>query len=154
MLNSRLKSKGGFTLIELVVVLAVLAALAVIAIPVVTHTVNRAVVEGAKTDANTLKGSFNSAYSDLVVGYSENYNRTLISTQSLTVADVISTNSYQSMCGKRNYYGREFVLVWNFDTNDVELMYDDDDTNVETGAVITNYVIITETSTTLVLNLG
>ncbi len=154
MLNSRLKSKGGFTLIELVVVLAVLAALAVIAIPVVTHTVNSAVLEGAKTDANTLKGSFNSAYSDLVVGYSENYNRTLISTQSLTVADVISTNSYQSMCGKRNYYGREFVLVWNFDTNDVELMYDDDDTNVETGAVITNYVIITETSTTLVLNLG
>ncbi len=154
MLNSRLKSKGGFTLIELVVVLAVLAALAVIAIPVVTHTVNSAVLEGAKTDANTLKGSFNSAYSDLVVGYSENYNRTLISTQSLTVADVISTNSYQSMCGKRNYYGREFVLVWNFDTNDVELMYDDDNTNVETGAVITNYVIITETSTTLVLNLG
>ena len=154
MLNSRLKSKGGFTLIELVVVLAVLAALAVIAIPVVTHTVNSAVVQGAKTDANALKGSFNSAYSDLVVGYSENYNRTLISTQSLTVADVISTNSYQSMCGKRNYYGREFVLVWNFDTNDVELMYDDDDTNVETGAVITNYVIITETSTTLVLNLG
>jgi prepilin-type N-terminal cleavage/methylation domain-containing protein len=153
-LNSRLKSKGGFTLIELVVVLAVLAALAVIAIPVVTHTVNSAVLEGAKTDANTLKGSFNSAYSDLVVGYSENYNRTLISTQSLTVADVISTNSYQSMCGKRNYYGREFVLVWNFDTNDVELMYDDDNTNVETGAVITNYVIITETSTTLVLNLG
>ena len=102
MLNSRLKSKGGFTLIELVVVLAVLAALAVIAIPVVTHTVNSAVLEGAKTDANTLKGSFNSAYSDLVVGYSENYNRTLISTQSLTVADVISTNSYQSMCGKRN----------------------------------------------------
>ena len=125
-----------------------------IAIPVVTHNVNSAVLEGAKTDANTLKGSFNSAYSDLVVGYSENYNRTLISTQSLTVADVISTNSYQSMCGKRNYYGREFVLVWNFDTNDVELMYDDDDTNVETGAVITNYVIITETSTTLVLNLG
>ncbi len=154
MLNSRLKSKGGFTLIELVVVLAVLAVLTVIAIPVVTHTVNSAVLEGAKTDANTLKGSFNSAYSDLVVGYSENYNRTLISTQSLTVADVISTNSYQSMCGKRNYYGREFVLVWNFDTNDVELMYDDDDTNVETGAVITNYVIITETSTTLVLNLG
>lgn len=154
MLNSRLKSKGGFTLIELVVVLAVLAVLTVIAIPVVTHTVNSAVLEGAKTDANTLKGSFNSAYSDLVVGYSENYNRTLISTQSLTVADVISTNSYQSMCGKRNYYGREFVLVWNFDTNDVELMYDDDNTNVETGAVITNYVIITETSTTLVLNLG
>lgn len=154
MLKSRLKSKGGFTLVELVVVLAVLAVLATIAIPVVTHTVNSAVLEGAKTDANTLKGSFNSAYSDLVVGYSEDYNRTLISTQSLTVADVISTNSYQSMCGKRNYYGREFVLVWNFDTSDVELMYDDDNTNVETGAVITNYVIITETSTTLVLNLG
>lgn len=154
MLKSKLKSKGGFTLVELIVVLAVLVALTAIAIPVVTHTVNSAVLEGAKTDANTLKGSFNSAYSDLVVGYSEDYNSTLISTQSLTVADVISTNSYQSMCGKRNYYGREFVLVWNFDTSDVELMYDDDSTNVETGAVITNYVIITETSTTLVLNLG
>jgi len=153
-LKSKLKSKGGFTLLELVVVMAILAVLVTVAIPVVNYTVNSAVLEGAKTDARTLKGSFDKAYSDLVVGYSEDYNRALISTQSLNVADVISTNSYQSMCESRNYYGREFVLVWNFDTSNVELMYDDDSTNVETGAVITNYVIITETSTTLVLNLG
>ena len=45
MLKSKLKSKGGFTLLELVVVMAILAVLVTVAIPVVNYTVNSAVFD-------------------------------------------------------------------------------------------------------------
>ena len=59
----------------------------------------------------------------------------------------------ESICEPRVYNGREFVLVWNSPHGGVHLMYLDDHTDIETGDTLSNYIIIAETSTTLVANL-
>ena len=52
--RNRKKNKGGFTLVELVIVIAILAILAAIAIPVITTTINSSKMSVMESDAATL----------------------------------------------------------------------------------------------------
>lgn len=148
------KSKGGFTLIELVVTMAVIAVLVAIAIPVVSHTVDGAVLSAASTDSQTLEYHLRLAKADVDTNNDDTYGSDLITSATFSVGDVISFHSFEDICKPRVYNGREFVPVWNFASRGVELMYTDDSTNVETGVLITNYIIISENCTTLVVNLS
>lgn len=152
MRGKSLRDKSGFTLIELVVVIAVLAVLAVIAIPVVSHTINGAVMSGAQIDARTLKSTLSLAKVAVDTNDDSIYG-SLVNRSSFTVGDVIKHQNMESICESRVYNGRQFVFVWDYSNGDVALMYTDDSTDVETGNTLTNYIIITETSTTLVANL-
>lgn len=51
---SKVRSKNGFTLVELVIVIAILAILAAIAIPVINTTINSARISVMESDAATL----------------------------------------------------------------------------------------------------
>lgn len=150
--SKSLRNKSGFTLIELVVVIALLAILAVIAIPVVSHTINGAVISGAQTDAKTLESTLSLAKAAVDTGDDSIYGG-LVNRSTFTVGDVIEYHNMESICEPRVYNGRQFVLVWNCSDGGINLMYTDDSTDVETGNTLTNYVIIAETSTTLVANL-
>ena len=57
----KIKSKKGFTLVELVVVIAIIAVLAAIAIPIVASTTKSSIVSRAKTNANTIEYAFKEA---------------------------------------------------------------------------------------------
>lgn len=152
MRGKSLRDKGGFTLIELVVVIAVLAVLAVIAIPVVSHTINSAVMSGAQTDARTLESTLSLAKAAVDTD-DDSIDDSLVNRSTFTVGDVVKHHNMEDICEPRVYNGRQFVFVWNCSNGGVELMYTDDNTNVETGNTLTNYIIIAETSTTLVANL-
>jgi prepilin-type N-terminal cleavage/methylation domain-containing protein len=141
-----MKSKKGFTLVELIVVIAVLAVLAAIAIPVVSQLINTAVLNSATSDARTLEEDLKLAKAYVETANKETYGGSAAD-GSLTIGDVIKKRGIIDACKARNYYSREFVPVWNQDTSSVELMYSDDNTNVQTGAVITDFENITEAST-------
>jgi prepilin-type N-terminal cleavage/methylation domain-containing protein len=140
------KSKKGFTLVELVVVIAILAILAVIAIPVVSQTVNSAVLNTAVADAKTLEDNLMLAKADVQIRNQETYGASAAN-GTLTIGEVVQKQGISKACETRRYYNRDVMLVWNQDTSSVELMYADDKKNVETGVTITNYVELTESST-------
>lgn len=146
------RDKSGFTLVELVVVIAVLAVLGAIAIPVVSHTINGAVMSGAQSDAKTLESALSLAKAAVDTDDDSIYG-SLVERSSFTVGDVVKHQNMESICEPRVYNGRQFVFVWNYSHGGVHLMYTDDSTDVETGNIISNYIIIAETSTTLVANL-
>lgn len=152
MRDKSLRDKSGFTLIELVVVIAILAVLATIAIPVVSHTINGAVMSGAQADANTLESTLSLAKAAVDTDDDSIYG-SLVNRSTFTVGDVVKHQNMENICEPRVYNGRQFVFVWNCSNGGVALMYTDDSTDVETGNTLTNYIIIAETSTTLVANL-
>ena len=140
-------------MVELVVVIAVLAILAMIAIPVVSHTVNVATLNVALSNVQTLDSNLKLAIADVTTGNEETYG-TSASDGSLRVGEVVKKQSIGDACEVHTYRGREIKPVWNQDTDRVELMYTDDNTNVETGTTITNFFSITETSSIQVINLA
>lgn len=152
MLN-RVVNKRGFTLIELMIVIAVFSILAMIVIPVVSHTVNVSILNVALSNARTIENQLKLAKADVQTGNEETFG---ISARdgTLTVGEVIEKQTISDACATSTYYGRELLSVWNQDTNSVELMYTDDNTNVETGVVITNFQNITDTSTFCIVNLS
>lgn len=147
-------NKSGFTLVELVVVIAILVALTAVAIPVVSHTVNGAVLSAANTDSQTLEYHLRLAKADVDTKNEDTYGILVSDPNTFKVGDVVRFQSFESICKPRAYNERTIVPVWNFDNHGVDLMYTDDFTDVETGVVITNYVIISENCTTLVVNLS
>ncbi len=146
-------SKKGFTLIELVIVIALLAVLTAIAIPVVTHTINMATRDTAIANADVLDEQLMLAKADVDTGNEETFGAKA-GDATLTIGDVVKHQAISEACNSHTYNGKELVPVWNFDTKDVEVMCMADNTNIETGATITNFTRITETSLTLVVNLS
>jgi prepilin-type N-terminal cleavage/methylation domain-containing protein len=140
------KSKRGFTLVELVVVIAVLAVLAAIAIPVVSQTINTAVLNTAISDARTLEEHLVLAKADVQVSNQQFYGEAAAD-GTLTIGEVVTKQAISEACEPSTYNNREVIPVWNQDTSSVELMYTDDSTNLETGATITNFVKLEATST-------
>jgi prepilin-type N-terminal cleavage/methylation domain-containing protein len=140
------KSKRGFTLVELVVVIAVLAILAAIAIPVVSRIINTAVLNTAKSDARTLEEHMVLAMADIQVRNRSTYGESAAD-GTLTIGEVVTEQAISEACEPSLYNNREVIPVWDQTTSSVELMYVDDSTNVETGIVITSFVKLEATST-------
>lgn len=145
-------SKGGFTLTELIIVIAVLAILAAVAIPVVSSIINTAVLSSAKSNVETLDMFLKEAQAHISVNDSSVYGMP-VSTRTLTIKDVIQTQHLEKACKTYTYKGRNIASVWSIPNKGVRLMYLDDNTDVESGALLTNYQIVNETNTTLIVGL-
>lgn len=89
-LAKKVKSKKGFTLVELVVVIAILAILSAIAIPVVAATTRSSVVSKAKTNASTIEYAFKEA--DSAVAGADNTKYIHASTNTIQISEVIAAN--------------------------------------------------------------
>jgi type IV pilus assembly protein PilA len=146
-------NKKGFSLIELVIVIVVMAILAAIAIPVVTHTVNIAVLSATQSNAETLNEQLMLAKADVDTGNTNTYG-TDVTDGSLTIGDVVKKQAITDACKTYVYQGNEIAPVWNSATSSVEVMYTASNKNVETGVTITSPIRITENSTTLISSLS
>lgn len=147
-----MNSKKGFTLVELVVVIGILAVLATIAIPVISNVVNSATLGSIFANARAIELSINSARADIAYKNRETYGDGA-SNGTVTVGEVIKANSLQDACKRRVYKGREIVPVWNADNGKVVVVYADTYEDVESGSVISRYLDIDDTQTTLIKNL-
>lgn len=101
------KSKRGFTLVELVVVIALLAVLAGIAIPVVGYTMNRSKASAAASDAKLVEESLKESHAQIVSGLQGSYNYTT------KVGDVMSNAGVTDVSTSIDIAGTTYQLMWN-----------------------------------------
>lgn len=105
----KIKSKKGFTLVELVVVIAILAVLAAIAIPVVAHTTMSSIVSRSKTNANTLEYAFKEA--DAAVAGEDNTKYIHASTNTILISEVIDANNLEQAIQPEHLFGTPYYPV-------------------------------------------
>lgn len=127
----KIKSKKGFTLVELVVVIAIIAILAAIAIPVVASTTTSSIVSKAKTNANTIEYAFKEA--DAAVAGADNTRYIHASTNTIQISEVVAANNlerviqpeqlfgtlyYPVICNSKVYFAADSNNDGKFDAND------------------------------------
>lgn len=105
----KIKSKKGFTLVELVVVIAIIAVLAAIAIPIVASTINSSIVSRAKTNANTIEYAFKEA--DAAVASADNTIYTHASTNTVQISEVIAVNNLERIIQPEHLFGTPYYPV-------------------------------------------
>ena len=133
-------------------VIVVLGLLAAIAVPVVRHTVNKAVLNVALTDCKTINDSIIMAKADIRTKNDSSYGEDAID-GTISVEQVIEFNGLQEACEEKSYYGRQIVPVWNSDNGKVVVVYTDDHKEVESGESVDNYIVIGEEEATLIKDL-
>jgi type II secretory pathway pseudopilin PulG len=139
--------------VELVVVIAILAILAAIAVPVVATTINKATLTTALANAKTLENSLRLAEADIDTNNDDTYGESALD-ETLKVKDVIRIQALEDSCKPMTYEGRDFVFVWDFIRKGVYLKYTDDNTDVESGSEITDYIVVSPTDETFVTTLS
>lgn len=105
----KIKSKKGFTLVELVVVIAIIAVLAAIAIPIVASTINSSIVSRAKTNANTIEYAFKEA--DAAVAGADNTIYTHASTNTIQISEVVAANNLERVIQPEQLFGTPYYPV-------------------------------------------
>lgn len=105
----KIKSKKGFTLVELVVVIAILAILSAIAIPVVAATTRSSVVSKAKTNANTIEYAFKEA--DAAVAGGDDTKYANASTNNIKISEVVEANNLSAVLEPENLFGTPYYPV-------------------------------------------
>lgn len=105
----KIKSKKGFTLVELVVVIAILAILSAIAIPVVAATTRSSVVSKAKTNANTIEYAFKEA--DAAVANGDNTKYANASANNIKISEVVEANNLYAVLEPENLFGTLYYPV-------------------------------------------
>ena len=108
-LAKKVKSKKGFTLVELVVVIAILAILSAIAIPVVAATTRSSVVSKAKTNASTIEYAFKEA--DSAVAGADNTKYIHASTNTIQISEVIAANKLEHIIQPEHLFGTPYYPV-------------------------------------------
>lgn len=127
----KIKSKKGFTMVELVVVIAIIAILAAIAIPIVASTTKSSIVSRAKSNANTIEYAFKEA--DAAVAGADNAKYIHARTNTIQISEVIAANNleqiiqpehlfgipyYPVICKSKVYFAIDSNNDGKFDTND------------------------------------
>lgn len=105
----KIKSKKGFTLVELVVVIAILAILSAIAIPVVAATTRSSIVSRAKTNANTIEYAFKEA--DAAVAGEDNTKYIHASTNTIQISEVVAANNLEQAIQPEHLFGTPYYPV-------------------------------------------
>lgn len=108
-LAKKIKSKKGFTLVELVVVIAIIAVLAAIAIPIVASTTMSSIVSRAKTNANTIEYAFKEA--DAAVASADNTKYIHASTNTIQIPEVIAVNNLEQIIQPEHLFGTPYYPV-------------------------------------------
>lgn len=105
----KIKSKKGFTLVELVVVIAIIAVLAAIAIPIVASTTMSSIVSKAKTNANTIEYAFKEA--DAAVAGGDDTKYANASTNNVKISEVVEANNLSAVLEPENLFGTPYYPV-------------------------------------------
>ena len=108
-LAKKIKSKKGFTLVELVVVIAIMAILAAIAIPIVASSTASSIVSRAKTNANTIEYAFKEA--DAAVAGEDNTKYIHASTNTIQISEVIAANKLEHIIQPEHLFGTPYYPV-------------------------------------------
>lgn len=145
-------SKKGFTLVELVCVIAILSVLATVAIPVVQSTMDTSSLRTALADAQTIENCIKHAKADIQSKTIYTYGTKAIG-GNISIADVINARSIHNACRSHIFRNQQIVPVWDNNTGEVVLVYASDNVNVESNETVTDYVPITSTEDTLIINL-
>lgn len=145
-------SKKGFTLVELVCVIAILSVLAAVAIPVVQSTMDTSSLRTALADAQTIENCIKTAKADIQSKTIDTYGEKAIDGD-VSIADVINARSIHSACQSHTFRNQQIVPVWDNDTGEVVLVFASDNVNVESNRTVTDFVPLTSTEDTLIVNL-
>ena len=105
----KIKSKKGFTLVELVVVIAIIAILAAIAIPIVASTTMSSIVSRAKSNANTIEYAFKEA--DAAVAGADNTRYIHASTNTVQISEVVAANNLEQILQSQHLFGTAYYPV-------------------------------------------
>ena len=108
-LAKKIKSKKGFTLVELVVVIAIIAILAAIAIPIVASTTKSSIVSRAKTNASTIEYAFKEA--DSAVAGADNTKYIHASANTIQISEVIAANKLEHIIQPELLFGTPYYPV-------------------------------------------
>ena len=106
-LAKKIKSKKGFTLVELVVVIAIMAILA--AIPIVASTTKSSIVSRAKTNASTIEYAFKEA--DSAVAGADNTKYIHASANTIQISEVIAANKLEHIIQPEHLFGTPYYPV-------------------------------------------
>lgn len=146
-LAKKIKSKKGFTMVELVVVIAILAILACIAVPVITSNFRNARVSRAKTNAQSIEYAFKEADAAVAMGNNAVYDKA--SVNKIQISDVVKQNSlayamqpedifgtvyYPVFCNSKVYFAYDSNNDGVIDKNDKDI-----DDNIMSGDVVVLY---------------
>lgn len=107
----RNKSKKGFTLVELVVVIAILATVAAIAIPIVTYELHTSKKNAAVANARTIEYAIKEAKAAQSVGDTTLY--TNIKTTPVKISDVASKKGIKDTFKPVDYLGTTYTPAWS-----------------------------------------
>lgn len=118
------KSKKGFTVVELVVVIAILAILAAIAIPVVNSIVNAAAKNAAVANAQTIEYAVRTAQAEYINKTADNYPGIKKGIKP-SLSDVIKENSIEAALEYNTVSGEKFVPVWDKTSDSCILLVSD-----------------------------
>lgn len=140
------RSKKGFTLVELVVVIAIIAILAAIAIPVVSATVKSSVVSRAKANSHTIEVAFKEA--DAAAKAKDNTKYANASANTIKISDVVASNKIAMAFTPENLSGVYYYPVFcegkvyfACDTNG-DNKFDTNDKDIEDNALPGNAVVL------------